>query len=139
MTKHTDSGAYPSGTPNYALSTFNLISFFLQMGPNKLERYITFGRKVLPVTNTLAYWANTQVTKKIKCCEYCLWPCPQYHTKSKNALAYLVPLSTRFLIRFLYRQNNFSINVSIFCQNHRKRLWFSLSIILCPQIVPFVK
>ncbi len=38
-------------------------------GPNKLECYITQGWK-LPVTTTPAYWALSQVKKKIKCCEY---------------------------------------------------------------------
>jgi hypothetical protein len=33
---------------------------------NKLGYYITLGCKVMPVTNTLAYWAHLYVTKKIK-------------------------------------------------------------------------
>jgi hypothetical protein len=38
--------------------------------PYKLECYKTLGRKGLPGTNTLAYWSDSLVTKKMKCCEY---------------------------------------------------------------------
>ncbi len=38
--------------------------------PNKLECYITLGLKGLPLTNTLAYWQHSEVTKKMKCFEY---------------------------------------------------------------------
>ncbi len=31
---------------------------------------IRLGRKGLPRTNTLDYWAHSKDTKKIKCCEY---------------------------------------------------------------------
>ncbi len=39
-------------------------------GSNKLECYILLGRKVLLVTNTLAYLSHLYVTKNMKCCEY---------------------------------------------------------------------
>jgi hypothetical protein len=42
-------------------------------GPNKLKCYITLGWKSLTVTNTLAYWAHSCVTNKIKCSEYDSW------------------------------------------------------------------
>jgi hypothetical protein len=35
--------------------------------------YVTLGWKGLPKTNTLAYWAHSQVVKKMKCCECGLW------------------------------------------------------------------
>ncbi len=38
-------------------------------GPNKLGWYITLGWKGFPGTNTLAYWAHSQVVKKMKCCK----------------------------------------------------------------------
>ncbi len=37
---------------------------------NKLERYITLGWKGLLGTDILAYSIHSEVTKKIKCCEY---------------------------------------------------------------------
>ncbi len=42
----------------------------LQIGPNKLECCIMRGQKQLKATNTLDYWANLQLTKKMKWCEY---------------------------------------------------------------------
>ncbi len=43
-------------------------SFFkLTNGPNKLKYFITQDRKGLHVTNTTAYWAHSQVRKKMKC------------------------------------------------------------------------
>jgi hypothetical protein len=42
-------------------------------GHNKLERSTTLGQNGLPVSNTLAYWAHSQVTKKIKFCQYGPW------------------------------------------------------------------
>ncbi len=41
--------------------------------PNKLDCYITVGCKCLPVTNSLTYWACSQVTNKMKFCEYVPW------------------------------------------------------------------
>ncbi len=38
-------------------------------GPNKVEHFTTLGQNGLPITNTLAYWALTKVTQKMKCCE----------------------------------------------------------------------
>ncbi len=38
--------------------------------PNKLECYITLGCKGLPALNTVSYWVQSKVRKKIKCCEY---------------------------------------------------------------------
>jgi hypothetical protein len=57
---------------SWCLGTVSITLHFLRnlcMGPiswsiNKL------GQKFLPVTNTLAYWVNSYVTKKMKCCEY---------------------------------------------------------------------
>ncbi len=37
-------------------SVFATLSFLLTNGPNKLEYYITLGRKGLLWTNTLAFW-----------------------------------------------------------------------------------
>ncbi len=42
----------------------------LKNWPDKHECYITKLSKGSTVTKTLAYWAHSQVTKKIKCCEY---------------------------------------------------------------------
>jgi hypothetical protein len=42
-------------------------------GPDKLEHFITLGQEGLPVTHTIAYWVNSQVMKKMKCCEYDSW------------------------------------------------------------------
>jgi hypothetical protein len=39
-------------------------------GSDKLLCYIIQGWKGLQETNTLAYWAHSKVTKKMKCCEY---------------------------------------------------------------------
>jgi hypothetical protein len=41
--------------------------------PDKLECYITLGRKGLPVTNNLAFWTHLKVMKKMKYCEYGSW------------------------------------------------------------------
>jgi hypothetical protein len=41
----------------------------LMNGPNMLECYITIGWKGLSVTNTLAYWVQSSVAKKIYSCE----------------------------------------------------------------------
>jgi hypothetical protein len=38
--------------------------------PNKLTCFITLGWKGLQETNTLAYWAHLNITKKMKCREY---------------------------------------------------------------------
>ncbi len=38
---------------------------------NELQCYMTLVIKGLPGINTLAYWAHSKVTKKIKFCEYC--------------------------------------------------------------------
>jgi len=50
-------------------------SSLLLNGSNKLDHYITLDWtwKGLPRTNTLAYRAHSQVTKKMKCCEYGPW------------------------------------------------------------------
>jgi hypothetical protein len=42
-------------------------------GPKGLEHYNTPSRKGLRGTNTHAYWAQSYVTKKVECCEYCPW------------------------------------------------------------------
>jgi hypothetical protein len=42
-------------------------------GPNELECYITQRWTTLPGTKALAYWARSQVAKKIKCSEFGLW------------------------------------------------------------------
>jgi hypothetical protein len=36
-----------------------LIFSYLKNGPNKVECYITIGRKGLPLANTPAYWAHS--------------------------------------------------------------------------------
>ena len=51
------------------LNTVTLSAVFLSV---LLARVL--GWKALPGTNTLAYWAHLQVTKKLKCCDY---PRPQ--------------------------------------------------------------
>ncbi len=38
------------------------------MGPTR--RSVTLGWKSLPLTNTLAYWANLEVLKEMNCCKY---------------------------------------------------------------------
>jgi hypothetical protein len=38
--------------------------------PNKLDCCITLSWKGLPVTNKLTYFAYSNVTMKMKCCEY---------------------------------------------------------------------
>jgi hypothetical protein len=45
---------------------------FLQLtnGPKRLEYYITLGRKGLPRTNTLAYWAHFIIYREDEVCEY---------------------------------------------------------------------
>jgi hypothetical protein len=49
--------------------------FFSQLmnGAKKLERNITLGCQCLKGTNTLVFRAYSQVTKKMKCCEYDPW------------------------------------------------------------------
>ncbi len=42
-------------------------------GHNKRDCYISLGWKGFPLTNTLANWEHSQVTKKMKCCEYGPW------------------------------------------------------------------
>ncbi len=62
-------------------------------GPNKLEYYIIQGCKNLPVTNTVTYWANWQVAKEMKCCEYGPRSCdqnPSFSLKSMNGFNKLV-------------------------------------------------
>ncbi len=39
-------------------------------GINKLECYISLGRKSSPGTRTLAYLAYSKVSKKLNCCKY---------------------------------------------------------------------
>jgi hypothetical protein len=58
-------------------------------GPNKLESYITFDWKSLQWTNTLAYWDQLKVMKKMKCCDYNSWSCNnggkiEFKTRQKN-------------------------------------------------------
>jgi hypothetical protein len=38
--------------------------------PNKLERFSLASLSSLEWSNTLVAWANSQVTKKMKCCKY---------------------------------------------------------------------
>ncbi len=45
------------------------IYVYLMNGPSKLESYITLGWKGMSKTNTLAYWAHSKVTKKMKSSE----------------------------------------------------------------------
>ncbi len=65
------------GCNNLIITTVSCLKYmpqrslhFLKNLPNKLECYITLSRKGFPGTNTLVYWAHSQVTKKKKC-EYC--------------------------------------------------------------------
>jgi hypothetical protein len=48
----------------------NFIILKLKNDPNKLECFITLGWRGFPLTNTLGYWTNLWVKKKMKCCEY---------------------------------------------------------------------
>ncbi len=48
-------------------------SSLLTNGSYKLQHYITLGWKGLPGTNTLANWAHSYVSKKMKCCECDPW------------------------------------------------------------------
>ncbi len=43
---------------------------YSQLWPNKLLCLPLASLPCLVLCNTLAYWANLEVTKKIKCCEY---------------------------------------------------------------------
>jgi hypothetical protein len=45
-------------------------SLYLMNGPNKLKCYITPDCKALQWMKILAFWANTYVTKIMKCCEH---------------------------------------------------------------------
>ncbi len=49
-------------------------SALLTNGPTKLKRYISISRKGSQWTSTLAYRAHLKVTKKMKSCEYQVWP-----------------------------------------------------------------
>jgi hypothetical protein len=56
----------------YGAETISTILHFLcniQMGPIS-ACYITLYRKVLPWTNSQAYWVYSQVTENMKCFEY---------------------------------------------------------------------
>ncbi len=54
--------------PGVVLTTLHFLHN-LQMDPIS-KCYITLGWRGLQGTNTLAYWVNSWVIKKMKCCEY---------------------------------------------------------------------
>ncbi len=50
-----------------------LFSLKLANGFDEPKCQITLGWKGLSVTNAVAYWVHSYVTKKMKCCEYGPW------------------------------------------------------------------
>ncbi len=56
-------------------SPSNFIFFIIKNELNKPNCYIQQGHKGLPGTTTPAYWAHSEVTKKMKGCEYSLKDC----------------------------------------------------------------
>jgi hypothetical protein len=90
---------------------------------NKLKCYIQQGHKGLPGTTTPAYWAHSEVTKKMKCCAYSprtvftkLWYLCNLSI-NKNKFEYYI------WMEMLSRQKRYSLFSPFRSYEENERLW----------------